>query len=206
MNSDNREVEVKIYVPQLEPIRHHLEALGAELTHPRVYERNIRYDDENGRLATQHIVLRLREDSRVRVTYKEPATVERGISSREEVEVEVDDFDNMELILSKLGLHPALIYEKYRTTYEFMGAEVVLDELPYGNFVEVEASNSTLIERVLKKIGLQDVKRREHSYAKLFDFVKHHRELTFRDLTFENFADISVEEEDFIPPGSIVIS
>jgi len=31
-----------------------------------------------------------------------------------------------------------MMYEKYRTTFTIGSLEVVLDELPYGNFVEIE--------------------------------------------------------------------
>jgi len=199
-----RETEVKIYLHDLEPIRQQLEAWGATLTHERIFERNVRYDNSDGQLTQRGIVLRLREDNAVRLTYKAPGNTVRGIVTRDELELELSDFDTMEMILEKLGYRPYMVYEKYRTTYELNGAEIMLDELPYGNFVEIEG-DVDLIEEILEQGGLQEVERREHSYTKLFEFVQHHLELNFRDLTFENFEDIDVPESAFIPPGSIVI-
>lgn len=198
------ETEVKIYHPNLAELAEKLDQLGAELVHERTYEHNIRYDVEGGTYTAQGIVVRLREDGHARLTYKSPGSVDKGIITREELEVEVSDFETMDTILGKLGLLSAMVYEKYRTTYHLDNTEIVLDELPYGNFFEVEGS-AEAIEAVLGKLGLENAERRGDSYAKIFEHVKHHLDLEFRDLTFENFADITVPESAFIPPGSIVI-
>jgi adenylate cyclase class 2 len=199
-----QETEVKVYVHNLEIIRQRLEEQGARLAHERIFERNVRYDSSDRSLTERGIVLRLREDNAVRLTYKSAGSADRGIITREELEVELADFDTMEAILGKLGYQPYMVYEKHRTTYALGNTEIMLDELPYGDFIEVEGPLEQ-IEAVLELLGLQDAERREHSYTKLFDFVRHHLELEFRDLTFENFQDIDVPESAFIPPGSIVI-
>jgi len=204
MNNNSQETEVKIYIPDLHTLEQHLQSAGAYLAQERVHERNMRYDTENSSLTQRNVVLRLREDVHVTLTYKSGGAIERGIVTREELEVQVSDFNTMEAILGKFGFEQYMYYEKFRTIYEFHDTAVMLDELPFGNFVEVEGTPDQ-IEAVLDKLGLQDAKRHEDSYAKLFDFVKHHLELTFRDLTFENFADIDVPESAFIPPGSIVV-
>lgn len=200
----NQETEVKIYLADFAAIKLRLDELGADLLHPRIYERNVRYDTANKSLTASGLMLRLREDDRVRLTYKGAGSIERGIVTRDELEVQVSDFETMDAILGKLGYMPTMFYEKYRTTYELESTEIVLDELPFGNFIEVEG-HSGQIEHVLRMLGLQEAERRHYSYARLFDFVKHHLELNFRDLSFDNFADIDVPENAFIPPGSIVI-
>jgi adenylate cyclase class 2 len=187
------ETEVKLIVPDLDSVRARLETAGAHLEAPRVYERNVRYENAAGTLSPAGIVVRLRQDSRVRLTYKEEKTVVDGISSRLEAEVEVSDFTTMELILGKLGYHPHLIYEKYRTTYTLDGAEIVLDELPYGTFVEIEGDKAT-IESVIKRLGLEATPRYAGSYVVLFEQIKQRLGLTFTDLTFANFEGIEVTE------------
>ncbi|MEZ4670562.1 MAG: class IV adenylate cyclase [Anaerolineae bacterium] len=189
------ETEIKLYTPDFEAVRQQLEAAGAVLTAARVYERNVRYDDGERTLTPRGIVVRLREDRRVRLTYKDEGTVENGIVSRYEAEVEVSDFGTMEAILGKLGYTPYLIYEKYRTTYELDGTEVVLDEMPYGKFVEIEGE-ATAIEGVISKLGLGNARRLGGSYAVLFERVRRKLGLAFTDLTFANFAGIAVREED----------
>src|SRR5690349_9847594 len=129
MNAYN-ETEIKLYVPDLQAVQKKLEVAGATLKAPRVYERNVRYEDAASSLTPRGIVVRLREDTRVRLTYKDEGKAEDGIVSRFEAEVEVSDFDAMETILSKMGYSPYLVYEKYRPTYELDDAEIVLDEIP----------------------------------------------------------------------------
>src|SRR5690349_13157581 len=145
------ETEVKMYTPHLELIQVRLERLGAKLTAPRVFERNVRFENAAHTLTTHGIVVRLRQDSRVRLTYKEAGSAKDGIVSRTEMEVEVSDFETMRAILGKLGYAPHMGYEKYRTTYELDGTEVVLDELPYGNFVEIEGDSET-IEKAIQRL------------------------------------------------------
>ena len=152
-----QEVEVKLHTRRiLAAVRGALEAAGATLLKPRLFERNVRYDSEDGMLSAQGIVLRLRQDEAVKLTYKADASMERGIVTRFEAEVEVSDYETMDVILQRLGYEVALVYEKYRTTYELAGAEIVLDELPYGNFTEIEGDAET-IERVVEVLGLGDV-------------------------------------------------
>ena len=112
-------------------------------------------------------MLRLRQDDAARLTYKADERVVDGIASRFEAEVEVGDFALTDVILRRLGYEVALIYEKYRTTYALAGAEVVLDELPFGNFTEIEGDAAT-IERVVEKLGLGDARRMGGSYVYIF--------------------------------------
>ena len=173
-----------------------LERSGAQLTAPRVYERNVRYENAEKSLTPSEIVVRLRQDTRARLTYKEGGSAQDGIVSRTELEVEVSDFDSMQTILGKLGYLPHLVYEKYRTTYELDGAEIVLDEMPYGNFVEIEGE-AAAIEALIKRLGLQDAPRMAGSYMALFDRVKTRLGLSYDHLTFENFKGITVPESAF---------
>ncbi|MGJ3240078.1 MAG: class IV adenylate cyclase [Anaerolineae bacterium] len=201
---NNYETEVKIYVADIDALRALLDQGPTTLSQARIYERNVRYDLDDNSLMQQGLVLRLRQDDAIRLTYKSPGSVEQGIVTREELEVNVSDFDTMQEILNKLGYTPSMVYEKYRTTYQYHNTSIMLDEMPYGDFIEVEG-NSEDIEFVLTELGLQNDERCSDSYAKLFDYVKHHLELTFRDLTFDNFEGIDVPASAFIPPGSIVI-
>ena len=195
MNAYN-ETEIKLYVPDLQSVQKRLEPEGARLKAPRVYERNVRYDDAKRTLTPSGKVIRLREDTRVRLTYKDEGTVADGVVSRFEAEVEVSNFDAMETILGKMGYSPYLIYEKYLTTYEMDGAEIVLDEMPYGNFVEIEGDKDA-IERLIDRLELSHAKRFEGSYSTLFERLRQKLGLKFTDLTFENFKGVTVKEEDF---------
>lgn len=198
MTQTYTETEIKLHVPDLEKVAQRLRTAGATLAAPRVYERNVRYESVGETLVPRGIVLRLRQDSRIRLTYKEDGREIDGVLHRTEIEVEVSDFAAMELILSKLGYFPHMIYEKYRTTYTLDGAEIVLDEMPYGNFVEIEGDKDT-IESVINRLELQDAPRYAAGYAALFDRVRRHLGLHVKDLTFANFEGVAVPESAFQP-------
>ena len=196
MNEDKlQEVEVKLHTPDLAAVRGALEAAGATLLKPRLFERNVRYDSEDGMLSAQGIVLRLRQDEAVKLTYKADASMERGIVTRFEAEVEVSDYETMDVILRRLGYEVALVYEKYRTTYELDGAEVVLDELPFGNFSEIEGDAET-IERVVEALGLGECRRMSGSYVYIFLGLKEKLGMVVRDCTFQAFSGVVVDAGD----------
>jgi len=186
------EVEVKLHTPDLASVQGALEAAGASLLKPRVYERNVRYDSAGGMLSAQGVVLRLRQDDAARLTFKADERVVDGISSRFEAEVEVSDFALMDVILQRLGYEVALVYEKYRTTYALDGAEVVLDELPFGNFTEIEGDAAT-IKRLMDELGLAGARRMGESYVNIFLRLKRQLGLSARDCTFEAFAGVDVD-------------
>src|SRR5690554_5262668 len=97
-SNDSREIELKLHVTDLDSVRRRLEAAGAELAAPRVYERNNRYDDSKGNLSGAGDVLRLRQDTRARLTFKQGSGRQRvgDAISRFEAETEVGDFDAMD--------------------------------------------------------------------------------------------------------------
>jgi adenylate cyclase class 2 len=197
----NTETEVKIKVSDLDAIAQQLESLGAVRTHDRTYEKNVRYEDANQSLTPADRVLRLRQDDQVRLTYKEPTESTGRFKTRTEIEVTVGDFDTTELLLQKLGYHPAWVYEKYRTTFTLGNCEIVLDEMPYGALIEIEG-DTVCIESALTRLGLHDAPPIHASYSDLFFAIKAKLGLSFRDLTFENFAGIAVPEAIFTQAGN----
>ncbi len=48
----------------------------------------------------------------------------------------------------------SLIYEKYRAIYEINDCHIMLDELPYGDFVEIEGSDTASIRKITSLLGL----------------------------------------------------
>jgi adenylate cyclase class 2 len=198
MSNDNREVELKLHVADLEPVRKMLDEVGAVLAAPRVLERNNRYDDAKGSLTGRGDVLRLRQDTRVRLTFKQGRDRQQvgDAMSRLEAETEVADFDAMDTILRRLGFGSWMVYEKYRTTYMLDGVEIVLDEMPYGNFVEIEGDGDKL-QAVRERLGLKDAPAYQSGYTDLFRRVRDRLGLKFTDMTFENFKGIEVPESAF---------
>ncbi len=200
----NQEVEVKLRVPDLAALRRRLARLGLRpATKGRVYERNTLFDTPQGGLAKHGQLLRLRveeppekssgmgagKDHLALLTYKGPseqATPEQAAQARrykvrEEIEAGVADPEQLRAILEALGLRGWFRYEKFRTHYRLptsfrwaSGLEVVLDETPIGNFVELEGLPEA-IDRLAGLLGYKPGDYITKSYLALYlaDCRKH---------------------------------
>ena len=191
----NQEIEVKFYVRSLPAMLARLGELGAGVTQPRVFERNLRFDTPGGDLRQAKRVLRLRQDAAIRLTYKGPGEVSEGVLTRTEIELTVDNFEQARAFLEALGYQVSMAYEKYRTTYALGGTLVTLDEMPYGSFVEIEGPDSEGIAAVAGRLGLDWGARINESYVALFDRACAALALGFRDLSFDNFQAVAVRPE-----------
>jgi adenylate cyclase, class 2 len=193
MSISGQETEAKFYVRDLERIRASLLDLDARLIQARVLEKNTRFDLPDASLRAGRRVLRLRYDTEARLTYKGENKNTQGVLSREEIEFVVEDFEKAKKFLEALGYQQIFYYEKYRTTYELDKTLIMLDELPYGNFVEIEGEAEEMIQALAKKVNLNWDTTIERSYSALFEHVQKSLNLSFRDLSFENFAGITVD-------------
>lgn len=184
---ENIEIEAKYYVSDLEPLRKILQTLGAKLTCERVLERNWRFDTSDRRLTQHGEVLRIREDHRIRLTYKRPI---QGTLERTEIEIEVDNRLKTKLFLEAIGYKVFFVYEKYRETFELDDAEVVLDEVPYGSFVEIEGPSLESIHQASDKLHLQWDRRLSSTYLAIFERLKRDLTLPISNATFEAFSKV----------------
>ena len=196
MSKSDQELEVKFYLSDLPALRARLEAAGAQLFKPRVHEINLRFDTPSGDLSRSYRVLRLRQDSEARLTYKGPGELVDGVRSRQELEFTVSDFETARHFLEALGYEVSVMYEKYRATYILDGVLVTLDEMPYGNFAEIEGPDGASIRKTAEVLGLDWERRILDSYIMLFDRLRERFGLAFRDLSFENFEGVQVLPED----------
>lgn len=198
--SENLEVEVKFLVADLDAVRARLAAVGATSVAPRVYERNVRFDTAGNDLLSRMQLLRLRQDTRTRLTFKGPAAEDSASEAkvREEIELEVADFDRMTAILQRLGFRPLQIYEKYRETFRLNDTEVVLDEMPFGAFVELEGTEEG-IKAAAATLGLDWSRRLLTNYLALMELCRNTFELPFNDLTFANFEKRPVDLGELLP-------
>lgn len=189
MNSKDMEIEAKFFLRDLAAFRQRLEKIGAVQIKPRHHELNLRFDLPDGSLTRAHRVLRLRQDGRALLTYKGAGQAGAEVAVRQEVEVEVSDADACRRLLEALGFEVSMIYEKYRTTYRLGEAEIVLDEMPFGSFCEIEAPDAETIHRLAQQLQMDWEARIAMGYYTLFDHLKSAAGWEMRDLTFENFRD-----------------
>jgi adenylate cyclase class 2 len=195
------EVEVKFLIRDLPALRRRLLSRGATVVGERIFERNVRYDNPDDDLLRRDQLLRLRLDRAAILTFKgEPplgaASLEAKV--REELEVTVSDFDTMDLLLQRIGFQRKQIYEKYRETLQLDGVEVVLDEMPYGDFVELEGPEAAL-RPLAEQLDLLWSRRLLTNYLALMERLKTHHDLPFNDVTFANFATVAATIADIEP-------
>jgi adenylate cyclase class 2 len=192
MSQENEELEAKFYLGNLSGLQERLEMTGAKLVQPRTFERNLRFDTPENSLTKSAQVLRLRQDLANHLTYKGAEKIKEGVSARREIEVTVGDFEKTQQLLEALGYEVSMIYEKYRAVYAYQDVFVTLDEMPFGDFAEIEGPTGDRIHQTCKSLSLLWELRTLQSYARLFHIVKHNLGFAFRDLTFENFAESHV--------------
>lgn len=187
-----QELEGKWLVRDLSGIENHLLAMNASLVHERVLETNLRFDDDEGSLRSSFKVLRLRRDEKVRLTYKGPKQLYGGIAQSTEIEFHVSDFDAAKNFLEALGYSVYFIYEKYRQEYRLGECLVMLDELPYGNFVEIEGRQVDDIHSLADALGLDWNANSLMNYNRLFDHFNQQCGNLYHNLTFNEFAGRTV--------------
>lgn len=192
-----QETEAKFYVSDLDTIQRRLHSLGASLIQERILEINLRFDLPDNKLRSEGRVLRLRQDSAARLTYKGASQKQQGALHRTEIEFIVSDFEQAKQFLQALGYQPLFYYEKYRTTYELNGCHIMLDELPYGTFVEIEAESVDSIQGAAALLGLKWERAVTSSYHALFERIcAQHAELADRELSFAAFQGLHISMEE----------
>lgn len=196
MVHQGQEIETKFFISNLEKIVARLHELQARLIQTRVLETNLRFDLPDASLRARGQVLRLRRDTEARLTFKSSGQEQSGVLAREEIEFVVDDFEKARHFLEALGYREVIVYEKYRRTFDLEASLIMLDELPYGNFLEIEGQSVAQIQSTAAKLDLRWQTAISTSYTALFAVAVNSLHLTFRDITFTNFAGIAVTPDD----------
>ena len=174
---DTLEIEVKFLIPEPEAMRTAILALGGERL-GRHFEHNTRYDDDQGRLLQNRHLLRLRKAQQTVLTYKQPPDT-TGLDEFKvyrEMEVVVDDFDAMDGIIRTLGFTPHQIYEKWREAFNLPDAQIVMDTLPFGEFIEIEGTPEA-VRRIAGQLGLNWRDRILHTYLEIFRLLQQDQSL-----------------------------
>ena len=112
-------------------------------------------------------VVRIRKmGNRATLTFKQSQASISDAKQHLEYESEIGDPRAVYSLLKMIGLQPVLIYEKKRRTYKFRSVEVVLDELPFGRFMEIEGS-LTAIKEVEMLLNAEDLEVELETYPRL---------------------------------------
>lgn len=138
------EKKYKLTVEQSKSIFSALRELGADYR-GEAFETNTLYG--GGILKADDAVLRVRiAGEKTILTYKRRIENDSTIRRQIEHETRVENALEMTEIIEALGFVKTLVYEKRRRTWKFRRVEVVLDELPFGLFMEIEGATGDIKE------------------------------------------------------------
>ena len=155
------EVELKVRVAALDPIRNNLLRQGAR-PDGRVHEHDIYYNAPHRDFGKTDEAVRVRyTDDRAIVTYKGPKIKTFGLKAREELNFTVESGGDFEKMLDRLGFTRTLEVNKWRENYRLGSAAVSLDTVDsLGTFVEIEViakegdpDPEQLISGIAREIG-----------------------------------------------------
>jgi adenylate cyclase class 2 len=185
LRKSNREIEIKLRLPDAAAGRRMLQHAGFRLRRRRVFEANVVFDTPDGALRRQGKLLRVRQaGSRVLLTYK-GAPAPGKHKSREELEVRLSDGSVFGEVLHRLGMAPSFRYEKYRTEYARPDSPgiVMVDETPIGDFLELEGPPAW-IDSTARSLGFRDSDYITATYARLFLEYHNLKEGSFAEMVF----------------------
>ena len=112
-------------------------------------------------------VLRIRKTAgKTILTYKKRIRNEFAVKQQIEYETEISDAEMIEKIVENLGCVKTLVYEKRRQTWHFRKVEIVLDELPFGSFMEIEGSVTAIAEAEIL-LDMEDFEVEHETYPGL---------------------------------------
>lgn len=158
------EKKFRLTPEQRELVSERLREIGATFRGEE-FEENTLY--QGPALEIGNRVLRLRRvNKRAILTFKERLSGAGAIKHQIEEETEIADADAMHGILTRLGFRRILVYEKRRRTWVFENAEVVLDELPFGLFMEIEATEAE-IHRLEELLDTTDIAVEHSTYPRM---------------------------------------
>ena len=155
------EVELKVRVPGLDPVRERLLALSAEFC-GKAHEHDIYYNAPHRDFGKTDEAVRVRyTNDQAVVTYKGPKIKTFGLKAREELNFSVESGETFEKMLDRLGFTKTLEVNKWRENYRLGRASIALDQVEeLGTFAEIEIitdddrENPTpVIEKIAKDIG-----------------------------------------------------
>lgn len=141
-----------------------LAELGAVFVY-ETFEEN--YLHRGGHLVERNAFLRLRKtDTKNTLTYKEKVANDSDFKHQIEFETVVSDVEATEHIIEALGYELAIVYEKHRKAWHFGDVEIVLDELPFGYYMEIEGTMKNILAAE-KQLGADLLEAEARGYPRL---------------------------------------
>lgn len=158
------EKKYRLTKAQREALLQRLPQIGAK-PEGEVFEENVLYDGTA--LKDRNCVLRLRRMAgNATLTFKERLPGTSAIKRQREEETRIQDAGVMHRILEALEYRPRVVYEKRRQTWRLGTVELVLDELPFGLFMEIEGSEAE-IQATEERLAIANLAAESATYPQL---------------------------------------
>lgn len=163
-----KEIELKFFVDDLEPIRRSLLRIGAVKSWSGA-EKDIFLDTPDLKLEKNKKELRIRRSGgKTLLTYKEHRASTQ-FKSMDEYQTTVQEEKEILQIFLCLGYVVSGRYTKPRREYwDLQTAAITLDSYPFGKFIEIEASERK-IKELAKKLQLDFSRTSTKSYHELLE-------------------------------------
>lgn len=182
------ETEIKFHVADLATLTGRLESAGFRIQTPRSFESNVLYDTPDRQLRARTEILRIRSYAgRWALTHKRLPGAglpgEGRHKHRIETETGLAHGNALAEHFLSLGLVAAFRYEKWRTEWTDGNGHCVIDELPIGNYAELEGP-AAWIDRTAYRLGVDHAQYITLSYGRLFEQWREQHHSLAQDLTF----------------------
>lgn len=191
------EIEVKIFFEKKE-LESRLINLGATLATPRRLMRRQMFAvpsplrkpnmEQSGRVRD--------EGDKITMTLKE-SSIPRTMSSVQELEIIVSNFDDAVKILLLSGYEPTTYQENYRTSWKLDDCSIEIDEWPgLPSYAEIEAPSTIKLKETATKLGINE---ETFMCCSVFDLYEQKLSLNAKKLrqaeklTFENIDQIRTD-------------
>lgn len=159
--TNTHEIEVKLRFDGVQPLAQ--AGMTLQLETARHFEDNFLLDTADEQLRQKLAILRVRQSGETgSLTYKEkpaPDAPATQFKQRLEIETALDDPTSALALFERLGFSSWFRYQKHRTVFRASlpgGAtlQVMFDETPIGNFIELEGEEEAIAEAV-KLLGIE---------------------------------------------------
>jgi adenylate cyclase class 2 len=149
------EIELKFLDINVNEIKEKLEKLGAKLKYDAQTESYPFWAEGFHSSDSNMKYLRIRKvNDNVKITYKDPAK-ESDMTTREEIEIKVDNYEEAIKLIEKLGFEKGKIFKKHRIHYEYGNIHFELDTLEnIPTYLEIETQNEEDMKDICIKLDL----------------------------------------------------
>ncbi|PCI24148.1 hypothetical protein COB57_05550 [Candidatus Peregrinibacteria bacterium] len=150
-----KEIELKFLNIDVADIKQKLLLLGAEEKYNTEIESQAFLAEGFHSSDSAQKYLRIRKiNDLVTITYKSPAH-DSEMSSRDEIELQVDSYDNAIGLLESMGFKKGHVGKKHRIHYEYGNVHFELDTLEnIPTYLEIETTCEEKMREVCKKLDL----------------------------------------------------